>query len=324
MKLKLLKSIDIIKDAFIHDTFIINTNEVLLWVAQSHPEEMGLYIFHLKDRKVNKKINLRKHIGFKWFNGKEFALSYKDSNIMLVSFDEIHSWDINSFKYFKTEIAKNSLRDFPDRQISNVRLTGQTESTSIPFLLETMVDGETPFYAILDLSQPQNPKWTHNLPFYLNRDEFPLKVEHIYNQDLYHYHDISSISIINNTIHCYTTGFHTAYGKYSMDYSVYAKLDKHAKIQYEVDNCFGNFSSDLNYVILKPLYKKGLTKGRQFLFDINSKKEIMIDLPHGYAKWFIHDIKGDFALLSNSQTVNQNQFNKSRVDSLKISLMELV
>jgi hypothetical protein len=225
----------------------------------------------------------------------------RDNYVWLINFKEAHRWNLECAEYTCINI-QNPPEIFPDNPRLRLRLAGKSNSDTIPFLVETNVIGETPYFILLKYGKNEL-QWVVNTIKCLNIHDYPMKVQHIANPDIYTYNDLSDIAWRNGNLLIYTTGFHKAYGKYPMDYSIHSHIDRDGRLVeklFQTENCFGRFSSDLKYIVMKPLYKKSATKGKQFLVNLQNMEVEEVKLPKGFTNYFIHDNKEDLCLLSNT------------------------
>jgi hypothetical protein len=234
--------------------------------------------------------------------GGSYALSYKHNHILLIGRDTLFAWNRSDYN-FKVSKISNQLKahaNFPNSVLRPFRASiDSTERISI--LLEIQVSGHSPFWADLEVKDDLTSRWITDQPKHLYAGDYPMEAWQEINKttDL---PDISDISSINNKLLVFTTGFHTAYGKYDMHYCILTTVDENGNSngkQVSFESSFGFFSSDKKWLIIKPLYRKGDTKGKTFLLNLETYVKTALNLPRGLSKYRILDIYENTILLSN-------------------------
>ena len=277
-------------------------NSVMLsptdWIIRTHNK-----IIDFRDGKVSKVLEINDYgeiIDTYW--GGNYALSYLHGHILLIGIDKVYAWDRTDHSFKMSQIANEltAHRNFPDCDLRPFRAT-TNDSNTIAILLQTQSVGDSPFWAELEVSDDLSGRWIMEQPKHLNRSDYPLERYQLIS-GLDNIPDISDIAFIGDDLCVHTTGFHRAYGKYDMDYSILSRIDGEGRAigkQYGFESSFGYFSSDKKWLILKPLYKKGETKGKQFLFDLETNMKKLFNCPRGLSDHRILDVHGGTMLLSN-------------------------
>lgn len=290
------------------------------WIIRTHYK-----IIDFKDNAVSKIIEINDFgyiIDTYW--GGNYALSFKHNHILLIGRDNLFTWDRNnySFKVSKTSNKLDKHKNFPNCDLRPFRATSDT-SDKISILLQTQVSGESPFWADLEVKSDLTNRWFTDQPNHLNARDYPLNFWQTVNKGN-EAPDISDIVLKNSNLSIFTTGFHTAYGKYDMDYSIMTSVNEKARSigsQLSFESAFGFFSSDKKWLILKPLFSKGETKGNTFLLNLETNKKTILKLPRGLSKYRILDIFNETLLLSNDCYGKYPNYNLA--DNEKLTLIEI-
>jgi len=296
-------------------------NSVMLspadWIIRTHNK-----IFDFKNSRISKVLEINDYgdiIDTFW--GGDYALSFKHNQILLVGIDKLFAWDRVNYSFKMSEIS-NELKRHRNYQNSDLRpfRASAGHSDKITILFQTQVSGNSPFWAGIEVKNDLTARWLTDQPGHLNAKDFPLKFWQTINK-MNDTPDISDLALMNNNLSIFTTGFHTAYGKYDMDYSIMTSVDEKGRSigkQLNFESTFGFFSSDKKWLILKPLYKKGETKGKSFLLNLASNTKTRFDYPRGLSKYRILDIYDETILLSNDNYGKYPHFNLGENENLKI------
>jgi hypothetical protein len=312
-----LKKFELDFDERIFSSVMLSPTE---WIIRTHNK-----IIDFKDSSVSKIIEINDFgdiIDTFW--GGNYALSFKHNHILLIGRDRLFAWDRNnySFKVSETSNKLNKHTDFPNSDLRPYRASTDN-SDVISVLLQTQVSGESPFWADIEVKSDLTNRWLTDQPKHLNARDYPLKFWQTINKSN-ETPDISDLVLMNKNLSIFTTGFHKAYGKYDMDYSIMTSLDENASSigkQLGFESAFGSFSSDKNWLILKPLHSKGETKGKTFLVNIETNKKTILKLPRGLSKYRILDIFNETLLLSNDSYGKYPNYNLA--DNEKLTLIEI-
>ena len=284
-------------------------------------------ILHFKNDQFLKEIEINDYgniIDSFW--GGDYAFCILRNRATLIGINKCYCWDLEDYTFNEYNI-QNTLEkspNHPNTSLHPFKASVNLENNSIWILLASQVLGDSALYAELSISNSIDFDWKAKHANHLTAKDYPRKIQHLTNSR-YEAPDISDLCLLNDKRLCFTTGFHTAYGKYDMDYSILTEIDhneKSIKQNVSIESCFGYFSSDKNTIIIKPLYKKGESKGKMFLRNLLTFEPEHLKFPRGTTQFRILDVFEGTVLLSNDSQGRYPAYSTKGEDNLQILKMK--
>ncbi|MEM6265442.1 MAG: hypothetical protein AAGI38_23270 [Bacteroidota bacterium] len=280
-------------------------------------------IVHFKDSIVKKTIQINQFgdiVDTAW--GGDYAFCAFSNYAILIGIDRCFCWELDNYNFNESLIVNAPPEKYsnPSKLLRPFKASANEATGEIWVLFQSAVAGDSYLFASLHFAKDRKIKWSDRQVKNLRKDDYPIKKYQLVN-DEYEAPNVSDICLIEEKKFCFTTGFHKAYGKYDMDYSILTEINNHQRSVFQSkceESCFGLFSSDRNYLLLKPLHKNGMTKGKMYVKKLFRDELIPLKYPRGTAKYRILDIFGNIILMSNDSFGNYPMYYLHKKESLKL------